>query len=141
MKQSLLLIAGWLALIAALIGILLPLLPTTPFLLLSALCFSRSSPRLQRWITNHPWFGPSIRQWQQHRSVARHIKIKALSLLVGSFAISLILVPLSPLGKDLLLLLALVLMGFIIRLPERNPPDEWNHTDLSRDKPTSREEA
>lgn len=120
MKKTLLLIAGWLSLATALLGIVLPLLPTTPFLLLSALCFSRSSTRWHQWICNHPRFGPPIQQWQQHRTVNRSTKLKALSLLVASFSVSLLLAPLSHLGQDLLMILALVLMGFISRLPEQD---------------------
>jgi uncharacterized membrane protein YbaN (DUF454 family) len=118
MKKLMLMIAGWLSLVLGLIGVILPLLPTTPFVLLSAYCFSRSSTRLHRWLTSHPWFGPPILQWQQTRTVNRHIKARALYLILITFTISLIVTPLPLIGKAALVLLALVLMGFVARLPE-----------------------
>jgi hypothetical protein len=121
MKKFLLMTAGWLSLIAGLIGVVLPLLPTTPFVLLSAYCFSRSSSRLHRWLTNHPWFGPPILQWQQTRTVNRKTKARALFLILITFTISLIVTPVPLLGKAALVLLALILMGFVARLPE--PPE------------------
>ncbi len=118
MKKILYIIAGWLSLIAGLIGIVLPLLPTTPFILLAAFCFSRSSTRLHRWLCNHPWFGPPIQQWQENHTVSRNHKNKALFLIAASFSLTLILAPIPLIGKASLLLLALVLMLIVARLPE-----------------------
>jgi uncharacterized membrane protein YbaN (DUF454 family) len=118
MKKFLLIAAGWLSLVTGLIGIVLPLLPTTPFVLLSAYCFSRSSTRLHRWLTSHPWFGPPILQWQQTRTVNRKVKARALFLILITFTITLIVTPVPLLGKAALVLLALILMGFVARLPE-----------------------
>ncbi|MEN8180421.1 MAG: YbaN family protein [Pseudomonadota bacterium] len=118
MKKTFYIIAGWLSLLTGLIGILLPLLPTTPFMLLAAFCFSRSSVRLHRWLCNHPWFGPPIRQWQENHTVSRNTKTKALFLILISFTLTLTLTPLPLIGKGSLLLLALVLMWIMARLPE-----------------------
>ena len=116
--------AGWLSLITGLIGIVLPLLPTTPFILLSAYCFSRSSSRLHQWLTSHPWFGPAILQWQQTRTVNRKVKSRALYLILITFTITLAVTPLPLLGKSALVLLALILMGFVARLPEPTESEE-----------------
>jgi uncharacterized membrane protein YbaN (DUF454 family) len=77
----LLLLAGIISLILAIIGIFLPLLPTTPFLLLSAACFAKSSERLYNWLMNHKYFGPIIRNYREKKSVSLHSKIYALVLL------------------------------------------------------------
>ncbi|WP_395397938.1 YbaN family protein [Novosphingobium sp. BL-8A] len=59
------------------VGIFVPLLPTTDFMLLALPCFARSSPRLEAWLLNHPRFGPSLRAWRRERAVPRHAKIAA----------------------------------------------------------------
>nr|WP_086491006.1 YbaN family protein [Novosphingobium panipatense] len=59
------------------VGIFVPLLPTTDFMLLALPCFARSSPRLEGWLLNHPRFGPSLRAWRRERAVPRHAKIAA----------------------------------------------------------------
>ena len=64
-------------------GIFLPLLPTTPFLLLAAYSFSRGSERLHRWLVEHPHLGPPIHNWQTDRTIARPVKVSA-SLLMGA---------------------------------------------------------
>ncbi len=73
------------------VGVILPLLPTTPFLLLSAFCFARSSDRLHAWLLTHPVFGPLIENWHRHRAIARSAKIAATLACAAAFAISLVL--------------------------------------------------
>jgi uncharacterized membrane protein YbaN (DUF454 family) len=75
--------AGILSLGLATVGIFLPLLPTTPFLLLAAACFVRSSDRLYRWLTTHRTFGPYIRDYREHRAMARPAKVVILASLWG----------------------------------------------------------
>ncbi|MDJ0806074.1 MAG: DUF454 family protein [Gammaproteobacteria bacterium] len=123
MKNTLYIITGWMSLLTGLIGVLLPLLPTTPFLLLAAFCFSRGSTRLHHWLCSHPWFGPPIQEWQEHQTVSRSTKTKALFLILCSFTLTLVLAPLPLIGKASLLLLALVLMWFVVRLPESTQSD------------------
>ena len=60
------------------IGAVLPLLPTTPFLLLAAYSFAQSSPRLHAWLMTHPQFGPMIEDWQLYGAIARRTKVVAL---------------------------------------------------------------
>jgi uncharacterized membrane protein YbaN (DUF454 family) len=69
------------------IGAFLPVLPTTPFLLLAIWCFSRSNPRLEQWLLNHETYGPSLRAWKEHRVVPRRAKISAAMLMIASFLI------------------------------------------------------
>ena len=68
----------------AAIGVFVPLLPTTPFLLLAAACFIRSSGRLYNWLVTHRWFGPHIRNYREHKAVALKVKVSTLGLLWGT---------------------------------------------------------
>lgn len=95
------------------IGIFVPLLPTTPFLLLAAACFVRSSPRLHAWLTGHRVLGPYIRNYRDHRAMTRPAKAIALTLLwcgIGYSAIA------ATRTWWVRLLLALVAIGVTIHL-------------------------
>ena len=85
------LVLGWLAVALGIVGIVLPLLPTTPFLLLAAFAFSRGSERWHHWLINHPNLGPPILQWQQEQAIARRVKYYASISLIAVFLISAIL--------------------------------------------------
>ncbi len=71
------LVAGLLCVALGFIGALVPLMPTTIFLILAAGCFTRSSPRLERWLLDHPRFGPSLRLWRERGAIPRNGKIAA----------------------------------------------------------------
>ena len=75
MKKYLLIIVGCLSLGLGIIGMFLPVLPTTPFLLLSAGCFLRSSKSLYDWLLNHKYFGEYIKDFIEHRAISKKIKI------------------------------------------------------------------
>ena len=77
----LLIIIGLAAVGIGTLGIFVPLLPTTPFYLLAAACFFRSSDRLYRWLIGNKWCGPYIRNYREHGAIPRHAKIIALVLL------------------------------------------------------------
>lgn len=75
--------AGSLSLILGLIGVVLPGLPTTPFILLAAACYAKASPRLHAYLLNHRLTGPLLRDWETHRSLTRRTKtIAVVSMLV-----------------------------------------------------------
>ncbi len=84
-------IAGFVSLALGMIGVFLPLLPTVPFLLLSAFCFGRSSQRLHDWLLQHPRFGPPIADWREHGEISFPAKRLATLAVALTFAVSLYL--------------------------------------------------
>lgn len=93
MRRHLYLIAGFLSLALGAVGILLPLLPTVPFMILAAFCFARSSPRLESKLLDHRQFGPHIRRWREHGAISRRGKKAALAAFAFSIAMALIFSP------------------------------------------------
>jgi hypothetical protein len=87
-RKGLLLAAGAASLSVGAVGVFLPLLPTTPFLLIAAACFMRSSDRHYQWLISHKVFGPYIRNYREHGAVTRHAKIVTLGLLWGTMGIT-----------------------------------------------------
>jgi uncharacterized protein len=79
--RGLLIVAGTLSLALGAIGLFLPILPTTPFLLLSAACYMRSSERLHDWLINNRWFGEYIKNYQSGKGIPMKTKIIALSVM------------------------------------------------------------
>lgn len=77
---------GWLAFVLGILGIFLPFLPTTPFLLLAALCFSKSSERLHQWLLRTPFAGQIIRDWQEKKVIPLRAKFTATILLLPTMA-------------------------------------------------------
>jgi uncharacterized membrane protein YbaN (DUF454 family) len=73
------------------IGIILPLLPTTPFLLLAAACYLRGSERMHNWLINHKWFGDYIRNYQEGKGIPIRVKITAIVFLWVTISISVFL--------------------------------------------------
>jgi uncharacterized membrane protein YbaN (DUF454 family) len=86
LRKAFLIAAGLLSLAIGTIGVFIPLLPTTPFLLLSAACFIRSSDRLYYWLINHRIFGNYIRNYRENRALSRFSKIVTLLILWGTIS-------------------------------------------------------
>lgn len=82
---------GVIALVVGVIGIFLPLLPTTPFVLLAAACFARGSRRVEAWLLAHPRFGPMIADWRRSRAIPMRAKKLAIAMMAVSSAISAVL--------------------------------------------------
>lgn len=114
-------VLGTLALILAVLGIFLPLLPTTPFLLLASACYLRGSPRMHRWLLSHRILGPYIRDFQAGLGVPLRTKLLALALMWPSLALSAWVMPI-PWARWLLLIPGVGVTIYLLRLPTR-PPD------------------
>lgn len=80
MKSKLLIFCGSLSLGLGILGIFLPVLPTTPFLLLSATCYFHGSKRLYTWLMNHPKLGCYIRSFREDKSIPLRVKIVSVSM-------------------------------------------------------------
>lgn len=100
-------VIGIIAVALGILGIFLPLLPTTPFLLLASACFARGSDRLHRWLLGNKLFGAYLRDFEQGKGIPRKAKITALALLWVSLAYSMFQFPSMLLGA----LLAIVGVG------------------------------
>ena len=125
-----LVILGTVFVVTGVIGIFLPILPTTPFMLLAAWCYARSSSRFYNWIMNNRVFGPIIREWRQYRSIPRRAKRTAMIIMPTTFAISIIFfVPIFWV-QLMLAVLCVVMFLFIWRIPVRevNVDTEGNKT-------------
>ena len=81
MIRYLLIFCGAVSLLLGIIGIFLPLLPTTPFVLLAAACWAKASPRFHRWLHQHRYFGPMVQNWENNGAVPRKAKIFAISMM------------------------------------------------------------
>ena len=79
--RFILLFSGVLFLFLGIIGVFIPLLPTTPFLLLSAACFARSSKKFYHWLLTNKWFGSYIRNYYEGKGITLHVKIIVITLL------------------------------------------------------------
>jgi uncharacterized membrane protein YbaN (DUF454 family) len=111
---------GWLALILGGLGVLLPVLPTTPFILLAAACFARSSERFHAMLLRNRVFGPLIAEWERHRSIPRRTKLWAISLMSLTLGSSIVFF-VQPVGlKWALAALGLGVATWIWRIPSRN---------------------
>lgn len=113
---------GTLFVLLGVLGVFLPVLPTTPFLLLAAACYARSSRRIYRWLLQHAHFGPLIREWREHRSMPYRAKLTALLLIALSFGVSIVFfVPGWP-ARLAMGAVGLLLGLWIARIPSRDAP-------------------
>jgi uncharacterized protein len=109
---------GCLCTAIGIIGLILPGLPGTVFLIAAAWCFSRSSPRFEAWLLRHPRLGPPVRQWRASGSIPRRVKAFACISLAVSWAL-ILASETSPYVKAGVGLLFLAIAGFIVTRPEK----------------------
>jgi uncharacterized membrane protein YbaN (DUF454 family) len=111
---------GMTALALGIAGIVLPVLPTTPFVLLAAACFARGSTKFHDWLLGHPLFGPMIVEWQEYGSIPWRTKIVAIALMSTTLGVSIVFFVEPRWLKAALTVLGLVLATWLYRVPSRD---------------------
>jgi uncharacterized protein len=103
------------------LGILLPGLPTTPFLLLAAYCFARSSEHFHGWLLNHRWLGSYVRNFEEGRGMTRAAKASTLLVMWLSFGVTIVFFVPVVWGQVAMMLLAVAVSIYLLRLPTPPP--------------------
>lgn len=123
-RRGVYLVLAWMALALGVIGIVVPGLPTTPFVLLAAWAAARSSERLHTWLRGHRLFGPMIRDWQATGAVSRRAKWAATATMVACAALMLATAPhlwMAATGSGVMLIVA-IWLWLRPEPPRPNPP-------------------
>ena len=124
MKRIILISLGWLCVSLGFIGIFVPGIPTTIFLIIALWAFTKSSKKLRNWLLNHKRFGPILNNWQQHKVVPRRAKI--LMVVLMSLASVLFHYSLQNLYLTIGLVIILVLVAiYVISLPSKIPENSY----------------
>jgi uncharacterized membrane protein YbaN (DUF454 family) len=90
-KRIALILIGFVSLALGALGVFLPLLPTTPFVLVAAIAFAKSSDRLHQWLVDHDIFGPLIADWREHGAISRRTKVISVLSMIAILVISTLL--------------------------------------------------
>jgi uncharacterized membrane protein YbaN (DUF454 family) len=112
---------GTVALGFGVLGIVVPVLPTTPFLLLAAACYARASDRLYAWLLGQRTLGPVIVRWRESRTMDPRVKVRALVVVVVTFGLSIILVE-EVVMRALLAVTGTIVSVFLARIPAHRVP-------------------
>ena len=124
MKRMILISLGWLCVSLGFIGIFVPGIPTTIFLIIALWAFTKSSKKLRNWLLNHKRFGPILNNWQQHKVVPRRAKILMVALM--TLASILFYYSLQNLYLTIGLVIILVLVAiYVISLPSKIPENSY----------------
>jgi uncharacterized membrane protein YbaN (DUF454 family) len=116
------LVAGFAFLGLGVLGVVLPVLPTTPFVLLAAACFARSSKRFHDWLLNHRSFGPLVREWREHRSIPYRTKLFAIAMMAATLGVSVLFFVPKGWPQAALAVFGLVLAMWLYSVPSRDRP-------------------
>jgi uncharacterized membrane protein YbaN (DUF454 family) len=128
-----LVVAGSAFVVLGLAGIFLPVLPTTPFLLLAAACYARASRRFYNALLNSRLFGPAILEWHQHRAIAWRTKLTAIVLMSLTLAVSIVFFIEVPWLRAALAVFGVILAVWLYRIPSRDAPS-WATADNRRSR-------
>jgi hypothetical protein len=125
-----LLLIGALSVALGIVGILVPVLPTTPFLLVAAYCFARSSDRFYQWLVTNRWFGEYIRNYREGRGIPLREKAVALSAMWLTIGLAVVFSLSAWWARSLLLGIAIGVTVHLVRLPTYRPPVEVPEPEL-----------
>jgi uncharacterized membrane protein YbaN (DUF454 family) len=114
--RILLIMVGWLSVVLGVIGIFLPILPTTPFLLLAAACFVRTSPKFYQWLVGHPKLGKYLAYYLEGKGIPFKAKVYTIALMTISMSVTAYLVPITAV-RILLPLVGVLVALYIVRQP------------------------
>jgi uncharacterized membrane protein YbaN (DUF454 family) len=131
--RAALIILGTFFLAVGAVGAVVPVLPTTPFVLLAAACYLRSSTRLHGRLLRSPKFGPTIAAWEERRALRPQTKVIAIVMVVATFAISIAFAVEDPLLRVALGILGVVLVVWLARRPSWAPPVADTTADATRE--------
>lgn len=120
--RALFLVLGTVFLGLAALGIVVPVLPTTPFVLLAAACYLRASTRLHDRLLRSRTFGPTIVAWQEHGAIPPRAKAIAITMVILTFSLSIAFAVEPPLLRAGLAILGVVLVAWLARRPSWTPP-------------------
>lgn len=105
-----------------LVGAVLPVLPTTPFMLLAAACFVRASPRFYNWLLNTRTFGPLIREWRRYHSIPWRAKLMAIGLMAATLTVSIVFFVEQRYAQIAMAVFGIALAIWLYRIPSRDRP-------------------
>jgi uncharacterized protein len=112
-------VLAWISFVLGAIGAFVPILPTTPFMLLSAFLFSKSSPRFHRWILSLPFAGPAVRDWNENRVINPRAKALCFSMITLSLISIWIFVKVALAVKVLVTLILVSVLAFVLTRKNR----------------------
>lgn len=118
-KRYFLICIAFICILLGLIGIALPLLPTTPFFILALACFARSSERFHQKLLSAPYIGPLLVEWEADKTLSKQRKKQIMLLVVGSFTISIFVLGERMHLQLMLIAIMLILLFFINRIDEK----------------------
>lgn len=116
------LMLGTLFMALGIAGIFLPVLPTTPFMLLAATCYARASTRCYNWLLNNRLFGPTILEWRRYRSIPYRVKWSAIVLMGLTLSISIMYFVPWPVLQVALAIFGILLGAYLYNIPSRDRP-------------------
>ncbi len=120
MSRIVLLALGWICVSLGFIGIFVPGLPTTIFLIIALWAFTKSSKKLRFWLLNHKRFGPILRNWQEHKVVP--LRAKILMVILQILVVIMVHYTFNNLFATVALMVVLILVaGYVISLPSKIP--------------------